>query len=76
VGGMGGGATRIQPCLPQHIFSFEAPQTHTINAIGGDDNPERRAPVTIFVLDLLNSSFEDSAERAGFMRMVRCRSVA
>jgi VWFA-related protein len=44
---------------PQAIFSFEAPQTHTISALAGDDNPEGKAPVTIFVLDLLNSSFED-----------------
>ena len=46
---------------PQSIFSFEAPQTHTISALAGDDNPEGKAPVTIFVLDLLNSSFEDFA---------------
>jgi VWFA-related protein len=46
---------------PQPIFSFEAPQTHTISALAGDDNPEGKAPVTIFVLDLLNSSFEDFA---------------
>ena len=29
--------------------------------IAGDDNPDGNAPVTIFVLDLLNSSFEDFA---------------
>jgi VWFA-related protein len=46
---------------PQSIFSFEAPQTHTISAIAGDDNPDGKAPLTIFVLDLLNSSFEDFA---------------
>ena len=46
---------------PQAIFSFEAPQTHTISALAGDENPEGKAPVTIFVLDLLNSSFEDFA---------------
>ncbi len=46
---------------PQSIFSFEAPQTHTISALSGDDNPDGKAPVTIFVLDLLNSSFEDFA---------------
>ena len=33
---------------PQPIFSFEAPQTHTISALAGDDNPEGKAPVTIF----------------------------
>ncbi len=46
---------------PQHIFSFEAPQVHTLNAAAGDDNPDGKAPVTIFVLDLLNTSFEDFA---------------
>ena len=46
---------------PQAIFSFEAPQTHIVNAIADDDNPDGKAPVTIFVLDLLNSSFEDFA---------------
>ena len=46
---------------PQTIFSFEAPQTHIVDAIAGDDNPDGKAPVTIFVLDLLNSSFEDFA---------------
>ena len=46
---------------PQPIFSFEAPQTHIVDAIAGDDNPDGKAPVTIFVLDLLNSSFEDFA---------------
>jgi VWFA-related protein len=45
---------------PQRIFSFEAPQTHTLNTLA-DDNPDGKAPVTIFVLDLLNSSFEDFA---------------
>jgi VWFA-related protein len=46
---------------PQRIFSFEAPETHTMGANPGDANPEGKAPVTIFVLDLLNSSFEDFA---------------
>ena len=46
---------------PQSIFSFEAPQTHTISALDGDDNPDGKAPLTMFVLDLLNSSFEDFA---------------
>ncbi len=45
---------------PQRIFSFEAPETHVdANAVG--DNPAGKAPVTIFVLDLLNSNFEDFA---------------
>jgi len=46
---------------PQRIFSFEAPDVHVMSANSGDDNPEGKAPVTIFVLDLLNSSFEDFA---------------
>jgi VWFA-related protein len=46
---------------PQAIFSFEGPQTHTVNALAGDDDPDEKAPLTIFVLDLLNSSFEDFA---------------
>jgi VWFA-related protein len=41
---------------PRRIFSFEAPQDHV-----ADDHSAARAPVTIFVLDLLNSSFEDFA---------------
>ena len=46
---------------PQRIFSFEAPQRHTMRPAAGDDNPDGEAPVTIFVLDLLNSQFEDFA---------------
>jgi VWFA-related protein len=44
---------------PQTIFSFEAPQVH----FGGTPaaNPEGQQPVTIIVLDLLNSTFEDFA---------------
>src|SRR5580704_5208623 len=45
----------------QSIFSFEAPQAHTVNALADDDEPDARAPLTVFVLDLLNSSFEDFA---------------
>jgi VWFA-related protein len=46
---------------PQRIFSFEAPQVHAMAAAAGDDNSDGEAPVTIFVLDLLNSPFEDFA---------------
>jgi VWFA-related protein len=46
---------------PQRIFSFEAPETHEMVASPGNDNPDGKAPVTIFVLDLLNSNFEDFA---------------
>jgi VWFA-related protein len=45
----------------QHIFSFEAPQVHVMDANAGDDNAEGKAPLTIIVLDLLNSSFQDFA---------------
>ena len=44
---------------PQRIFSFEAPETHFMAQDAGDSDPEGKAPVTIFVLDQLNSSFED-----------------
>jgi VWFA-related protein len=46
---------------PQRIFSFESPDTHVMGANAADDNPDGKAPVTIIVLDLLNSSFEDFA---------------
>ena len=46
---------------PQRIFSFEPPDVHTINARSSDENPDGKAPVTILVLDLLNSRFEDFA---------------
>ncbi len=46
---------------PQPIFSFEAPETHVIAPASGDSNPDGKAPVTILVLDLLNSDFEDFA---------------
>jgi VWFA-related protein len=46
---------------PQRIFSFEAPQTHVMRSNGEDSEPEGNLPVTILVLDELNSSFEDFA---------------
>lgn len=46
---------------PQRIFSFEAPETHVMSANHGNDNPEGKAPVTILVLDLLDSRFQDFA---------------
>jgi VWFA-related protein len=46
---------------PQRIIAFEAPQMHVMDAYAGDDNSDQKAPVTIFVLDLLNSPFEDFA---------------
>jgi VWFA-related protein len=44
---------------PQRIFSFEAPETHVVDANATDDDRSGKAPVTIFVLDLLDSSIED-----------------
>ncbi len=49
---------------PQTLFSFEGPELHVQGAEGGDENANERTPVTIFVADLLNSSFEDF----GFIR--------
>jgi VWFA-related protein len=46
---------------PQPIFSFEAPETHVMAQGAGDSDPEGKAPVTILVLDLLNSNLEDFA---------------
>jgi VWFA-related protein len=46
---------------PQRIFSFEEPQTHVADTSAADDNPAGKAPLTILVLDLLNSKFEDFA---------------
>ncbi len=46
---------------PERIFSFEAPETHVADTNAADDNPAGKAPLTIVVLDLLNSKFEDFA---------------
>jgi VWFA-related protein len=46
---------------PQRILTFEAPQVHVVDANARDDDSDRKAPLTIFVLDLLNSPFEDFA---------------
>jgi VWFA-related protein len=46
---------------PQRIFSFEAPEIHTLDASGTAGSSLAKPPVTIFVLDLLDSSFEDFA---------------
>ncbi|MDW5265585.1 MULTISPECIES: VWA domain-containing protein [Acidobacteriaceae] len=46
---------------PQKIFSFEAPDAHVAAGDAADDNPAGKAPVTIFVLDQLNSTFEQMA---------------
>ena len=42
----------------QRIFSFEAPDKHTMGARTSEENPDGKAPVTILALDLLNSRFE------------------
>lgn len=46
---------------PQTIFSFEAPQEHFLSAKSTGENPDGKAPTTILVLDLLNSTFQDFA---------------
>ncbi len=46
---------------PQRIFSFEAPQTHVTDENAVSNNADGNAPVTVFVLDQLNSNFEDFA---------------
>ncbi|HUZ96062.1 MAG TPA: VWA domain-containing protein [Edaphobacter sp.] len=53
--------TITQDKRPQKIFSFEAPDDHVVGSNSADDNPSGKAPVTIFVLDQLNSSFEQMA---------------
>ena len=45
---------------PQRIFSFEPPEAHTV-ANPGSADPQGRPPLTIFVLDLLDSNFQDFA---------------
>jgi VWFA-related protein len=46
---------------PQRIFSFEPPQTQGLRMPPDNQNSSRQAPLSIFVLDQLNSSFEDFA---------------
>ncbi|WP_263383715.1 VWA domain-containing protein [Granulicella arctica] len=46
---------------PQRIFSFEAPESHTTGDEAASDDTVGKAPVTILVLDLLNSSYDDFA---------------
>lgn len=46
---------------PEPIFSFELPETHVVGQNDDDDNPQGKAPITILVLDQLNSSFDDFA---------------
>jgi VWFA-related protein len=53
--------TITQEKKPQKIFSFEAPDEHVAGRDSADDNPSGKAPVTIFVLDQLNSTFEQMA---------------
>jgi VWFA-related protein len=47
--------------IPQTIFSFEAPQAHVNAPASADANPTGEAPLTILVLDQLNSDFSDFA---------------
>lgn len=46
---------------PQRIFSFEAPDVHAVSPGVDEDNPDNKAPVTILVLDLLDSRWQDFA---------------
>jgi VWFA-related protein len=46
---------------PERIFSFEPPALHAMEANSGEDDPNGKAPVTILVLDQLNSRWEDFA---------------
>jgi len=46
---------------PQRIFSFEPPESHVVDSTADADNSAGKAPVTIFVLDLLDSRFSDFA---------------
>lgn len=46
---------------PQRILSFEKPEMHVVDKHATDDNPAGKAPRTVFVLDLLNSRFQDFA---------------
>jgi VWFA-related protein len=46
---------------PQKIFSFEAPDVHVMTPGESVENPDGKAPVTVFVLDMLNSEFQDFA---------------
>jgi VWFA-related protein len=52
--------TITQDRKPRSIFSFEPPETH-LGANEADDNPSGKAPITVFVLDQLNSTFEQMA---------------
>jgi VWFA-related protein len=45
---------------PQRIFSFEPPEAHTVGNPGSAD-AQGAPPLTIFVLDLLNSNFQELA---------------
>ena len=46
---------------PQRIFSFEAPEEHGAAASSDADNPDGKAPVSIYILDTLNEAPEDIA---------------
>jgi VWFA-related protein len=46
---------------PQTIYSFESPEAHRASAGAEDENPSGTAPVTILVMDRLNSSSKDFA---------------
>ncbi len=51
--------TITEDSKPQRIFSFEAPQEHDAGGGGAEDGRAGKAPVSIFVLDRLNSSIDE-----------------
>jgi VWFA-related protein len=55
------GFTITEDKVPQTIVSFEAREVHVRHAGPEDANPSGKAPATILVMDLLNSSWEDFA---------------
>ena len=50
-----------QDKVPQKIFSFEPPETHENSVAEEGNEAGNNAPITILVIDLLNTKFEDSS---------------
>jgi VWFA-related protein len=46
---------------PQRIFSFESPETHIPDKKSRDDEPDGNSPVTILVMDQLNTNMANIA---------------
>ena len=45
--------------IPQHIFSFDAPKVAEAGTGDYAENPQGRAPITVLVLDEINTSFSE-----------------